>query len=107
MSSLLDKNFDFEITRRTLYELEVKKQFKTSIYNGNHIDKIYYHTRVKYDNWWKWLMYYNKTTYEIKFFNVSQQPGRPWEPVYVPGEYGTRWIISLHEIFNNLNDYEK
>lgn len=103
--SLLDPNLDVNITERTLYELEVKKLFRGSNYKYCPINNIFYHRRVKEDNRWKWLMFYNINTHDIRFFDTFKQPGPPWNPVY---EYtkGALLIISLCEVFDNLSQYE-
>ena len=100
--SLLDPNFDIDITERTLYELIVREVLKDSSVDCSRIGKIYYHNRVKEDNRHEYIMMYNITTGDIRFYHMNMSLLGGWVTVYVKEIDGVTTVVTLEDIFDKL-----
>lgn len=105
--SLLDPNFDIAITEKFLYELVIKQFLKNSSIKDIPINKIYYHNRIKNDNRYKYVMYYNRETMNIQFFNIMKNnisgDTRMWFPVcYLDNECQLYHMIDLEMVFEQI-----
>ena len=108
--SLLDNNFDINITEQSLYNLEVKKMFRNDDEFGDQpISKIHYHGKVRAENRWRYTMHYNRESKEIKFRNLgyTMSASYPWVCITIQ-EVGVRGNITvtpitLETIYINLS----
>lgn len=74
------------------------------------INKIYYHNRIKNDNRYKYVMYYNVETEDIQFFNITKKdiPGGTWIAwllvSYLDNEHQSYHMIDLDMVFEQIKN---